>query len=164
MGGFGSGKGFRTQSNKKRNRLYVTEVPSIHYKWLNLEDVDINRPIGRLYCKDRVLYFKMRTHIMHGGGIWYSFSCQCGRAPRILYLRDQQFACRHCHELAYLSENKSKTARSIDQKWKNLHKLGSNIDPPIRPKWMKRQTYDRVCQKIERYHQLAFARYFNYRF
>lgn len=160
MGGFGSGKGFRQRKARSQRRLYIDEVPSINYQWVNLDNVDISRPVGQFSCKNSILYFKMHTHILNGGGIWYSFICPCGRSPRTLYLHNGIFACRQCHNLAYPSENKGKTDRAIYQKWKYSHRLDNDLGLLLKPKCMKIQAYEKISVRIEKYHQLAYNQYF----
>lgn len=164
MGGFGSGKGFRYGFKRGggRSRFYITEVPYLDYREIDPREIDINEPYAKLRCFDGIAYFRMIPHYLRGGNIWYSFACSCGRGARRLYFRDKILACRKCHKLAYPSENRGKTDRAIDQKWKYLNKLGPNVnlDLPFKPKWKKRRPFEKFIKKAEKYDRLSWARFF----
>jgi hypothetical protein len=105
---------------------------------------------------------KVRSYQMKGGGKWYKFLCPlCDKAARRIYLLQGQFACRHCHNLAYRCENRGKTDRAIDMKWKIIHKHTSETNEcPLRPKGMHYKTYHKMLNKISEYNKLAFACFF----
>ncbi len=83
------------------------------------------------------------------------FRCQgdgtrrhCGRRVAILYAAGEIFACRHCHGLAYATQQQSPTDRSYTRARKIRTQLGASLnllEPiPEKPKGMHWRTYQRL--------------------
>lgn len=95
------------------------------------------------------------TSLNYGGKRWW-FHCPargCGKRVGVLYLATI-FACRHCYNLAYPTQNESPAYRILSQARKIHKQLGGDgcIDDWIeKPKGMHHKTFE---QKVERMHQL----------
>ena len=98
----------------------------------------------------------------HFGGRRPWFQCTafargryCGRHVAKLYLGGSAvFACRHCHGLAYSSQQESPRDRSVSQAQKLREQLGGSVnlldDPfPEKPRGMHWRRYDRLRRRGE---------------
>ena len=69
----------------------------------------------------------------------------CGRRVAKLYLRKGYFLCRHCHDLTYSSQRKTKESRQLSKAGRIYRKLGINFNggPYVasKPKGMHFKTY-----------------------
>ena len=82
----------------------------------------------------------------HFGGTRAWFRCpspRCGRRVAILY-KGQFFACRHCLQLAYVSQSERREERLGRKADKIRERLGWDGDLRRRPRGMRRRTYDRL--------------------
>ena len=65
-----------------------------------------------------------------------------------LYGAGKLFACRHCHGLAYASQQESSNQRGLYRAQKICTRLGGSVsmfeDFPDKPKGMQWRTYDRL--------------------
>ena len=72
----------------------------------------------------------------------------CGRRVAVLFSAGELFACRHCHQLAYASQNETPFLRSIRRARKFRMRLGAGFsfaEPfPEKPPRMHRRTYLRM--------------------
>ncbi|PIR39130.1 MAG: hypothetical protein COV35_04515 [Alphaproteobacteria bacterium CG11_big_fil_rev_8_21_14_0_20_39_49] len=91
----------------------------------------------------------------YGGKRWW-FICPakgCGRRVGVLY-GGKIFACRHCYNLAYDSQNDGMHYRMLT-KAQNIHrKLGGSgctMDYVKKPKGMHWKTYNRLMEEMEYY-------------
>ena len=66
------------------------------------------------------------------GGVRRWFICtQCSKRMGMLYMRHGQFACRHCHKIAYQSQSGDSEDRLIWQYHSFLHKIANKkLQPP----------------------------------
>lgn len=164
MGGFGSGKGFRYgfRRGKGRVRRYTKELPFIDHQEIDFKKLDINNPYAELPYHGGTAYLKMKPHILPNASVWYSFECfYCKKGARRLYFQSPKLGCRKCLHLAYLSENRGKTDRAIDMKWKLVERIDKGYgDCPLRPKGMHRNTYDCLMERIAEYDRQSWARFF----
>jgi len=90
-------------------------------------------------------------------------SCNCGAIR--LFARYGNYACRHCHKLAYASQQCDRNGRKRLQASKlRLLQLGDlpNINEPLprKPKWTRRTTYQRICNEIQNLEAKAKAQRF----
>jgi hypothetical protein len=102
------------------------------------------------------------------GGKRYWFECPiytrgafCGKRVAVLYLYNNLFACRHCHNLTYISRNENRCFRS--GYWKVID-LSDKIDK-IREKMgcsfyagrptKKKKQIDKLCNKIVRAYRIS---------
>lgn len=163
MGGFGSGKGFHPWKIKSERRLYVTELPYIDSHEVDHKWFDFDTPFAEEPCFGGWGRFKLKLHILPNGAEWFSFECCCcGRGARRLYFHDSKVGCRKCFNLAYPSENRDKTNRSIDMKWKIIERISTDInDMPNRPKGMHHKTFNRLRSRIVKYNLQSYMRFFN---
>jgi len=78
----------------------------------------------------------------------YSNGHYCGRNVTKLYGAGKLFACRHCHGLAYASQQESSNQRGVYRAQKIRTRLGGSVsmfeDFPDKPKGMHWRTYDRL--------------------
>jgi hypothetical protein len=73
----------------------------------------------------------------------------CGRRVTKLYGAGRLFACRHCYQLAYTSQQESAHQRGLWKSQQIRMRLGGSPsmldDFPEKPKGMHWRTYDRLC-------------------
>jgi hypothetical protein len=85
----------------------------------------------------------------------------CGRRVTKLYSIDGLFACRHCHQLAYESQQESTRHRGLGKAQKIRMQLGGSANMfeefPDKPKHMHWRTYNR----LRRVHNMAEERSMN---
>jgi len=94
----------------------------------------------------------------HYGGARPWLTCpHCNKRVGVLW-GGERFLCRHCHRVAYKSQNESRLARSNNQSRKlrarldaHLEGLSWPVDLLPRPKGMHRATYDRLLARIAVY-------------
>jgi hypothetical protein len=87
-----------------------------------------------------------------GGGKWLVQCPESGKMVQCLYLHAKQprFRSRHALNLRY----RSKTLSGWERHWERCQKLMDRIgaanyrDRPPRPKYMRRETYQWICQEI----------------
>jgi hypothetical protein len=74
----------------------------------------------------------------------------CGRRVIKLYGAGRLFACRHCYQLAYTSQQESAHQRGLWKAQKIRMRLGGSASPmdefPDKLKGMHWRTYDRLCR------------------
>lgn len=99
----------------------------------------------------RIILEKTPCHL---GGDRTWFSCpECRRRVAILYSKNAEFACRHCHNLNYRSQHLVPHERLAQRAHKMRDQLGwpygfiNGLGP--RPKGMHRKTYWRLAKKAE---------------
>jgi hypothetical protein len=89
----------------------------------------------------------------HFGGQRPWFICNCGRRVAVLYGVREYFACRHCYELAYESQQEPIRWRGLIKAHKILTRLGAKpnvFDPfPNKPPRMHWRTYQRLHRAYE---------------
>ena len=83
-----------------------------------------------------------------------SFVCQCGYGVRRLFFRYGHLACRHCHRLAYASQQRDRNGRKRLAAAKlRLTQLGGwpDITEPLPPKakWKHHQRYHRLRNQVQ---------------
>ena len=81
----------------------------------------------------------------------------CGRRVAVLYGTGKYFACRHCYDLAYLSQRECRYGRA-SRKFRNIIKrLGGDPNDqfwPQKPKHMHWKTYNRLVAQADHYDQI----------
>jgi hypothetical protein len=81
----------------------------------------------------------------------------CGRRVAKLYLKGRYFLCRHCHHLAYSSQQEAHRNAALRRCQKIRQKLGgtANMTKPFpgKPKGMHWKTYLRLRAKYEKAHE-----------
>jgi len=89
------------------------------------------------------------------GGIRWWFLCPaqgCSKRVGVLYL-GHIFACRHCHNLAYETQNEDRMSRLLGKAQKIHRKLGgdwaADCGNPPKPKGMHWKTYWRNVEQME---------------
>lgn len=99
----------------------------------------------------------------HLGGERAWFMCPsrgCGRRVAILY-GGAQFACRHCHQLAYSSQRVTAETRSVHLADKIRAKLqwrpGIAYGKGPKPKGMHWRTFDRLTNEYDKHVQAALT-------
>ncbi|MBU6165958.1 MAG: hypothetical protein KGQ52_07475 [Alphaproteobacteria bacterium] len=91
----------------------------------------------------------------HYGGYRPWLTCpRCSRRVGVLW-GGERFLCRHCHRVAYPSQNESRLDRHCEQSRKLRRRLGPHLDDlewPAdmlpRPKGMHRSTHRRLVERI----------------
>ena len=77
----------------------------------------------------------------------------CGRRVTKLYGAGKLFACRHCYNLAYASQNEDRCGRLLLKSQRIQHQLGGEVGSaygfPDKPKGMHWKTYERLYAKYE---------------
>ena len=78
----------------------------------------------------------------------------CGRRVAKLYLKHRYFLCRHCHDLAYSSQQEAHRDAALRRCQRIRQKLGGTanmIEPfPDKPKGMHLKTYIRLLGEYEK--------------
>ena len=173
MGGFGSGRHYR----EKRQTTY--DVTSIDIRDIDYPSLPPELWIlGQQQTHGDPLYIKANgDDLLFGarqgnsisiignatltwssrnfGGKQTYFLCpkhDCGRRAAILYISNDQIACRTCSNLSYESQHENKYIRSLNR----ARKLRDKIGPPHqllstlpqRPKGMHQTTYDQITFMI----------------
>jgi hypothetical protein len=73
----------------------------------------------------------------------------CGRRVIKLYGAGRLFACHHCYQLAYVSQQEPARRRGLRKSQKIRMRLGGSgnmlEDFPAKPKGMHWRTYERLC-------------------
>ncbi len=81
----------------------------------------------------------------------------CGRRVAKLYLKGRYFLCRHCHDLAYSSQQEAHRHAALRRCQRIRQKLGStaNMTEPFpgKPKGIHLKTYLRLCAKYKKAHE-----------
>lgn len=183
MGGLGSGEWFRYGSKKsttdsrhdidirwmkKNNRLRPGTTGSLSWSRRGKETGSVGyrteesrmilyyryRPYGgeREQVEQTILFD--RTPCNYGGcRIWF-FCPYCGKRVAVLYGAGKYFLCRHCHNLAYASQQESRSSRLIRKAQKIRRRLnapGSIFEPILfKPKHMHRKTFDQLRNEAYR--------------
>lgn len=180
MGGAGSGRRWDSkETTSKYLRLDVRRLqregflaPGRRFSWLWMRENQEVASINVSSEQDRViLSYRHRanpeenwrteeypvslewTRCHYGGRrIWFLCPRGCGRRVAILHGGDI-FACRHCHRLAYESQQSGDYRRALSQAQAIRTKLGgpANITLPFpaKPKGMHWRTYQRLCLKAQ---------------
>jgi hypothetical protein len=90
---------------------------------------------------------------LHFGGRRPWFICYCGRRVAVLYGLRDYFACRHCHGLAYESQQEPTFMRGLLKAHKILIRLGAKPDIfepfPEKPPRMHWHSYERLLRAFE---------------
>lgn len=101
------------------------------------------------------------TECRYGGSRkWFLCPGQgCRRRVAVLYGAGKYFLCRHCHDLAYASQNEDRAQRAARKSRKIIERLGG--DPhdeyyPEKPKGTHWKTYNRLIQQAEYYENLSW--------
>jgi len=182
MGGTGSGRGCRggkaTEENFRRfsiadlKRRDVVGNPNRsfnHWKWVSNNEriciISYEEPASkndfpnlrvRYEREGRLCDYKIRlttTFPNYGGERWW-FICPiriCGRRVGVLYFAGL-FACRHCHNFVYASQNEAPHSRLLHKSQKIFERLGgswADDDYPPKPKGMHWKTYWRRVDQME---------------
>lgn len=106
------------------------------------------------------VFFDETTCNYGGTRKWFLCPGQgCNRRVAVLYGAGKYFLCRHCHNLAYSSQNEDRANRAARKARKTIEKLG--CDPfshyyPGKPKGMHWRTYDRLINQAEFYRELSW--------
>lgn len=94
-----------------------------------------------------------RTPCNYGGYRSWFFCPYCSRRVAVLYGAGKYFLCRHCHGLAYSSQQETFSDRMLRRARKIRTRLDKNnipIDPfPLKPKNMHWKTYYRLRDRAE---------------
>lgn len=104
----------------------------------------------------------VRTACNYGGSrVWWQCPA-CARRVAIIYGAGKFFACRHCYQLCYFSQQEQQRHRWLRAAWKIRQRLGQteggHFDRlPDKPKGMHWETYSRLCLRCEELEQLDFA-------
>ena len=90
----------------------------------------------------------------------------CGRRVAVIYGAGRYFACRHCYDLTYASQQESIYERASRKSRNIIKRLGGEpFDNlyPIKPKHMHWKTYNRLIDEAEYYEDMSWKlaeRYF----
>jgi len=165
MGGFGSGKGTRRKAWRSKKR-YITSLPEIPVsKLIHAHKDDPNNQfiLGKLRCE----IYPSSIHLKHeeklaldvseieirafpcyyGGYRYYGLCPACNRCIRSLYVLDETIpVCRVCLDMVYSSQNATFSYR-LYRKLK-LAKNKLNNDEWTKPKWMRKDTFERLRVKV----------------
>jgi hypothetical protein len=92
----------------------------------------------------------IRTGFGAHRAIFVCNSCRCGAIR--LFARHGTYACRHCHRLAYASQQRDRNGRKRLAACKLRLKLGGHPDIteplPPKPKWTRQKTHQHIRNEI----------------
>jgi hypothetical protein len=63
-----------------------------------------------------------------------------------------RFASRQAYQLPYASQGETPRDRALSRAWKarsRVNGIGGVGDPCLKPKWMRRKTFDRLMKRVE---------------
>jgi hypothetical protein len=93
-----------------------------------------------------------RTTCNYGGTRTWFLCPRCGRRVAVLF-GGKRFWCRHCHGIAYASENEDATSRLLRRSNKlreRVHaRAGTAYPVTFKPKGMHQRTFDRIRYEIQ---------------
>jgi hypothetical protein len=98
--------------------------------------------------------FELAGSVMRVGGVRWTVKCpESGKMVRDLYLllgRDHtHFRSRHALGLSYRTSYLTPNERYGERAWRLRDRLGAEWGaPPLRPKYMKRRTFERLADKL----------------
>lgn len=179
MGGLGSGNRYRVSSKALAEECCSIDVRQLHQwgypdpwqrislKWNNGSSIGIKTKPGAIE-----LFYTVSSNEQQGedvrievllawtpcnyGGKRPWFICPgkgCGKRVAKLYLDSKYFLCRHCHDLAYSSQRRSRSSRLLDKAQKIYRKLGADICDDLsatpKPKGMHWRTYERLVGEAQ---------------
>lgn len=168
MGGFGSGRGPRHKA-RKSTKLKTSSLPALVIPQLitlhkvhpnstfTFGDIRLTVAADRFSvqlerttaAKSAIDTIKIAALACHFGGSRYFAHCPlCQKRVRTLYLAENGFACRHCLQLGYRSQNE----RLADRLFQQRRAIGEKINnDETKPKWMREKTFAKLR---EVYHDL----------
>jgi len=82
----------------------------------------------------------------------------CGHRVAVLYGAGRYFACRHCYDLTYASQQEQAYERAMRKSHKFIKRLGGDPDDdywPDKPRHMHWKTYNRLISQAEYYDQVS---------
>jgi hypothetical protein len=110
-------------------------------------------PGGKWQPQSYPIYLDWSPCHLGGKRPWF-FCPSCSRRVAILY-SGELFACRHCHQLVYLSQRESYDDRAARRANRIRKKLGWNLgilnDTGLKPKGMHWKTYDKLFAQHDRF-------------
>ena len=177
MGGSGSGRWYRSGSKIIAEHCLFIDVRQLrkmgclepgqryYWKWQNgcnivlettPEAIELTYTISRNGQQGEKMHIKTLlswTSCNYGGKrLW--FVCPgkgCGKRVAKLYLEGKYFLCRHCHDLAYLSQREGKEFRLMDKAQRIYQRLDVRGHDDLyfkpKPKGMHQATYDKLSDK-----------------
>ena len=93
-----------------------------------------------------------RTPCHYGGSRPWFFCPECDRRVAVIYGVGKYFLCRHCHTLAYQSQNLNQADRLMEEARKIRRRLGAGEGLGdlivFKPKHMHQKTFDRLRHKV----------------
>lgn len=170
MGGSGSGgqnyKGYRLVENtpclemKRFKQMGCTELGSNFTVRFGEQCFHFETVLDGLFSVTRegvkktefYIGYNSLFHRRHFGKTQYYFVCPgCQKWFNKLYLFRQIFRCRICHRLKYRSQRERGLDRLNSKILKIENRLGSRGK---KPKYMKLQTYSKLCKRLTSLYQL----------
>lgn len=165
MGGLGSGRG-RRQKAWRSKKIYIANLPEIPVSKLihaHRGNPDNQFILGKLECT----IYSTSIHLEHneklpldvseieikafpcyyGGHRYYGLCPACNRCVRSLYVLDGTIpVCRVCLGMVYFSQNATFSHRLYRKLRSAKNKL--NNDEWIKPKWMRKKTFDQLRARV----------------
>lgn len=129
------------------NRRLKTSIVSYYGEYLKLT---YERNGKEVSCQLPITYSDCNY-----GGERPWFCCpntNCNKRVGKLFLLGDYFLCRHCHNLAYETQNMPEPFRQLEKAQNIRERLGAKslatIDPfPPKPKWMHHRTYMKLWKE-----------------
>lgn len=162
MGGLGSGKGLRRKAWRS-NKLKTSSLPGLKIQELiKLHNANPNSTLtfndiklmvaddgsavhvkGADANKLSASAIKISTVPCNYGGFRHFGHCPtCQKRVKTLYLHREVFACRHCLQMGYQSQNATCSYRLLTKQRAVGQKI--NNDEWTKPKWMRSKTFARL--------------------
>ena len=115
-----------------------------------------------LYRSDIKTRLDLLPEPKHFGGFQYYVACpNCQARRRVLVALGERFMCHKCSGLNYASQTHNKLRQAQWQQHLIIISLGGN-DPyhfPPRPKWQRKATYKKACDRFSKYFMKAEKAY-----
>jgi hypothetical protein len=123
------------------------KYPQIARLRLQCNCIEILDYHGRIQC------FRIRWARTYFGQPRPILLCTCGRGAIRLFAKYGTYACRRCHRALYASQKNNQFGRKRLAAAKLRLQLGSlpdiNEPLPLKPKWTRRRTYQRIHNEIQ---------------
>ena len=173
MGSICSGRHFRERQHTTNDVLSIdirdlNHLPLTPDLWTRGPQPTIGKPIYLKATDGELLFGKKNGNSLrvignatitwsprNFGGAQPYFLCpehDCGRRAAILYISNDQIACRTCSNLSYESQHENKYIRLLNRARKLRDKIGAPQQSlstlPQRPKGMHETTYDQITFMI----------------
>jgi hypothetical protein len=146
-------------------RNYATHTYTNEFRYPQIARIDLTgHNITITDHSDRVQRFGIKWVKTYFGPHRAVFICTCGRGAIKLFCHYGTYKCRWCHKAIYTSQRINSQGRKRLTACKLRLELGGlpdiNEPLPLKPKWTRRRTYQRVRSEIQALEEKTKSRVF----